>query len=439
MAKKIKFPLEFSNGVKVRTLEELQQYADVESILRYYHNEKLKIWLEARDYHDIVSQIISIDTTDASYVNTLCNILGIEYENLDIEVHEIQKNEKKLNRLRRLTSDEKILANVENVVFNQQELDELVKKDIDIVYLSNNENQIYVIDESIKNIKYIGLFGNPQIHINVNRAELLNEIGISFQNIILPEYLKSYWRSTLDYKPSNCDFDLDCKVNIVNSKKLHDIIKQEFSFYQYDYEKNLSLEFFRERVCALQYWWDNNSSNKCYEASDLFEVNIFTPNIFFNSRNKYVEIILSELAPDQGQKIIFLQNSRPIKLSKQYKYRSLKEVFEYRWFNCLKKRINELPIINDNCGFYIGLNIKNIGTREYRLIFWWLVFIALDTELYHNHMSYVSDIADLFGFNHYMMQDWCKVVRYWLDGNTINKKNLLNLKTKEARSFFLNR
>ena len=439
MAKKIKFPLIFENNLKARTLDELQQYADIENLVRYYHNEKLRIWLEARDYNDIVSQIISIDTTDASYVNTLCNILGIEYENLDIEVHEIQKNEKKLNRLRRLTSDEKILANVENVVFNQQELDELVKKDIDIVYLSNNENQIYVIDESIKNIKYIGLFGNPQIHINVNRAELLNEIGISFQNIILPEYLKSYWRSTLDYKPSNCDFDLDCKVNIVNSKKLHDIIKQEFSFYQYDYEKNLSLEFFRERVCALQYWWDNNSSNKCYEASDLFEVNIFTPNTFFNSRNKYVEIILSELAPDQGQKIIFLQNSRPIKLSKQYKYRSLKEVFEYRWFNCLKKRINELPIINDNCGFYIGLNIKNIGTREYRLIFWWLVFIALDTELYHNHMSYVSDIADLFGFNHYMMQDWCKVVRYWLDGNTINKKNLLNLKTKEARSFFLNR
>ena len=35
MAKKIKFPLEFSNGIKVRTLEELRQYADVESILRY--------------------------------------------------------------------------------------------------------------------------------------------------------------------------------------------------------------------------------------------------------------------------------------------------------------------------------------------------------------------------------------------------------------------
>ena len=74
--------------------------------MRYYHNGKLQTWLDARDYNDIVSQILSIDTYDTSYVNTLCNILGIKYENLDIEVHEIQKNEEKLKRLRRLTSDE---------------------------------------------------------------------------------------------------------------------------------------------------------------------------------------------------------------------------------------------------------------------------------------------------------------------------------------------
>ena len=134
MAKKIKFPLEFSDGVKVRTLEELQQYADIESILRYYHNGKLQTWLDARDYNDIVSQILSIDTHDNSYVNTLCNILGIKYENLDIEVHEIQKNEEKLKRLRRLTSDENILVNVENIVFNQQELDELVIQKPELIY-----------------------------------------------------------------------------------------------------------------------------------------------------------------------------------------------------------------------------------------------------------------------------------------------------------------
>lgn len=248
MAKKIKFPLEFSNGVKVRTLEELQQYADVESILRYYHNEKLKIWLEARDYNDIVSRIISLDTTDISYVNTLCNILGIEYENLDVEVHEIQKNEEKLNRLRRLTSDENILANVEHIVFNQQELDEVVIQKPEVIYLSANENQVYIIDKSIKHTKYIGVFGSPKIQIDINKVELLKDFGISFKNVILPKCLYSYWRSVLEYNKSNCDFDLECKVNISNAKKLHDIIHQEFSSYQCNHTKMLNLESFRERV-----------------------------------------------------------------------------------------------------------------------------------------------------------------------------------------------
>ena len=168
MAKKIKFPLEFSNGVKVRTLEELQQYADLESILRYYHNEKLRIWLEARDYNNIVSQILSIDTNDTSYVNTLCDILGIEYENLDVEVHEIQKNEEKLNRLRRLSSDENILANVENIVFNQQELDELVIQDPELIYLCADENQTYTINKKIKNLNCNMKLNSIQIYNFIN-------------------------------------------------------------------------------------------------------------------------------------------------------------------------------------------------------------------------------------------------------------------------------
>lgn len=230
MAKKIKFPLEFSNGVKVRTLEELQQYADVESILRYYHNEKLKIWLEARDYHDIVSQIISIDTTDASYVNTLCNILGIEYENLDIEVHEIQKNEKKLNRLRRLTSDEKILANVENIVFNQQELDESVIQKPELIYLCADENQIYTINKEIKNIRYIGLFGKPSIQVEAENIRALFDFGIKFKDVVLPVHLQKGVRAEVEYKGANLDAD----VNKINAEKLHKVVQANFIDFIYD-------------------------------------------------------------------------------------------------------------------------------------------------------------------------------------------------------------
>lgn len=230
MAKKIKFPLEFSNGVKVRTLEELQQYADVESILRYYHNEKLKIWLEARDYNDIVSQIISLDTTDASYVNTLCNILGIEYENLDIEVNEIQKDEEKLNRLRRLTSDENILASVENIVFNQQELDELVIQKPELIYLCADENQTYTINKESKNIRYIGLFGKPSIQVEAENIRELFDIGIKFKDVALPTHLQKGLRTEFEYKGANLDVD----VNKINAEKLHNVVQANFIDFIYD-------------------------------------------------------------------------------------------------------------------------------------------------------------------------------------------------------------
>ena len=232
MAKKIKFPLVFSNGVKVRTLEELQQYADVEGILRYYHNEKLKIWLEARDYNDIVSKILSIDTTDTSYVNTLCNILGIEYENIDVEVHEIQKNEEKLNRLCRLTSDENILVNVEHIVFNQQELDEFVIQKPELIYLCADENQTYVINKEIKNIRYVGLFGKPGIQVEVENIRELFVLGIKFKGVVLPEHLQKGLRTEVEYKGANLEVDF----NKINAEKLHKVVQVNFIDFVYDSE-----------------------------------------------------------------------------------------------------------------------------------------------------------------------------------------------------------
>ena len=59
-----------------------------------------------------------------------------------------------------------ILSNVEFIVFNQQELDELVKKNPKVIYLSSNENQNYKIDINIANTEYIGIFGNPVIQVD---------------------------------------------------------------------------------------------------------------------------------------------------------------------------------------------------------------------------------------------------------------------------------
>lgn len=232
MAKKLKFPLEFSDGIKVRTLDELQQYADVEGILRYYHNGKLQIWLDARDHNDIVSQLLLIDTNDTSYVNTLCNILGIEYKNLDVEVYEIQKNEEKLNRLRRLTSDETLLTNVKNIVFNQQELEESVIQKAELIYLCADENQTYTINKEFKNIRYIGFFGKPSIQIEAENIRELFNLGIMFKDVVLPAHLQKNLRTDVEYKGANLEVD----VNKINAEKLHKVVQAKFIDFIYDSE-----------------------------------------------------------------------------------------------------------------------------------------------------------------------------------------------------------
>lgn len=82
---------------------------------------------------------------------------------------------------------------------------------------------------------------------------------------------------------------------------------------------------------------------------------------------------------------------------------------------------------------------RNIGNYEYILILWWLVILALDNSLYEKYLDYVADISDIFGFTEDMMDDWCEVVVYWLNGNEINNVATLNLKSAEGIKFFFNK
>ena len=111
-------------------------------------------------------------------------------------------------------------------------------------------------------------------------------------------------------------------------------------------------------------------------------------------------------------------------------------------------------LLGDSCTIYskvLGQSPENIsttiyrfdknkvGTYEYRLIFWWLVILALDDTLYVKYLDYVADVAEIFGFTNDMMNDWCEVVVYWLNGNEINNGATLNLKSREGTKFFFNK
>jgi len=115
MTKKIRFPLIMKNGAEVRSLEELQENFDLESVLGYFADGRLKTWLTDR-YYDEKAEAIGALSTDMSDLNArICAIFGVECEQgadeTDIEL--IQRRNEKLRILNEITADKDILDNVD--------------------------------------------------------------------------------------------------------------------------------------------------------------------------------------------------------------------------------------------------------------------------------------------------------------------------------------
>ena len=200
-------------------------------------------------------------------------------------------------------------------------------------------------------------------------------------------------------------------------------------------KEDSSIEFFRYRVGIMQEWFKWYKKKPLHLDKIYFDVNVFTPDWCYESKNEYVKIILKELVPKNELQSSFgplVLNSTSIdKLS------SLKSLLSGDSCTIYSKFLGQSP---ENISTTIYRFDKNkVGTYEYRLIFWWLVILALDDTLYVKYLDYVADVAEIFGFTNDMMNDWCEVVVYWLNGNEINNGATLNLKSREGTKFFFNK
>lgn len=93
MVKKIKFALEMKDGVKVRTLEELQDNFDLKTVIGYFLDGKLQKWLEDRYYDEKVEALQQLDTEQPD-IRAICNILEVPYaETVELDIDSIQKQD----------------------------------------------------------------------------------------------------------------------------------------------------------------------------------------------------------------------------------------------------------------------------------------------------------------------------------------------------------
>lgn len=180
MAKKIKFALKMQDGTEVRDIESLREHFDADTVVGYFLDGRLLTWL-GNFYYDTEADLVEkLDKNDGQLKKKLCEIFDVEYEDdgeFDVEL--AAKRREKLEKLKQYTADEKILALVDNVAFDRNDMVELLDEDADTIVLVDGTYRIPLREH---NKKYIGV-GNVLAEINSKEVVDFDKLGITFENI----------------------------------------------------------------------------------------------------------------------------------------------------------------------------------------------------------------------------------------------------------------
>ena len=189
MAKKIKFALKMKDGVEVRNLQELRDNFDLNQVTAHFMDGKLETWLSDRYYDEEAEQIESLQKDDSELQKKLCQIFGVEYEEDTMTPEEIEARNRKLAKLKEITDDEEILANVDHVAFSQEELSDLLDEGVDTIYLCGND---FYIPTRKGNITYIGV--ESKLTLTSEQLMTYAKNNIRFVNLIDSDEYESMGR-----------------------------------------------------------------------------------------------------------------------------------------------------------------------------------------------------------------------------------------------------
>lgn len=180
MAKKVRFPLEMSGGVQVRSMEELRENFSLVDVMGYVDNGKLITWLNDRYETEIAETIELLNSDSKTYVEELCVALGVEYVEADsMSLEEIQERNEKIEKLKVYTDDSKYIEVINQVAFDQDGLYDLLDEDKQKIYLCGEK---FSIPLGKKNVTYIGI-NNPMVVIASKEKVNFEEKGILLKGV----------------------------------------------------------------------------------------------------------------------------------------------------------------------------------------------------------------------------------------------------------------
>ena len=196
MARKVKFPLELKDGYLARSnIEEVRAHFDLEKIIAQFHNGRLKIWLDDHYLPEMAAQVAALDGDAPDLAAQLCAILGAEGVTADaVDSYAIRERERKLQKLRQCTSNERYLNMVEYAAFDQKDLDDVLRNNPTEILLCSGEFHIPLV---AKQRTYYGI-GNVVAVIDSERLVDFEKLGIRFINVDFDEAYEQVRKKVID-------------------------------------------------------------------------------------------------------------------------------------------------------------------------------------------------------------------------------------------------
>ena len=185
--RKNKFGLDFGDGAEIQTMEELREKFNLKKIMEYFKNRRLMAWLEDRFYSDEADALKSLKPADPNAPQKICEALGVDYEEYAQELDDAETvawRQKRREKLRKYTDNERIIKRVDYVAFDQEDLEDIMRDAFlpNIIYLCDNFFRFPSGILRKTNIDYVGL-GKVAVKIDSQKPIDFRKLNISFRNI----------------------------------------------------------------------------------------------------------------------------------------------------------------------------------------------------------------------------------------------------------------
>lgn len=420
MPKKVKFPLEMKNGVKVRSLEEMRCNFDAEDLVRHYISGKLQTWLGDRCYYSELEKINNIRSKE-NLVNILCDILGIDSLQIStvIDYDEIAEKTNKIQKLKMYTDNPNVIGNVNNVAFCQEEFDKLISNGLSEIYLVNN--QYHLILKNVCNIRIVGI-GNVVLSVKEFENIDINKSGIAFDNI----QFEGDFNDIIANKKRNLEY---CKSSFFFDKITG---KDEDSIIQiYDKIKKNIIDL----ECPVE---DINNDDECRQLlGRVISVYKASANLRFYAKNPVETLFPREHENNLVDWFVWRSFCQDYRIPNDndpdwLQYFGPGRGGRYSLVNCASIDRKGADEFIEGCTHHVA-KYKSINPRNHFLLYV-LMIVAVDGIEFNNKLNEIAEYVYFLQFDDGVLDDFLTVVREIVAGDISNIRS--KCKTNYAREFF---